>query len=160
MTFAVDCMLGKLAKWLKILGFDTVFFSRIEDEELLDLASRQHRVLLTRDTGLLEKAARRNTKTLFIDSEEWPEQVRQVLSVFHLREKCRPYSRCINCNASLKKLPREKARNLVSPFVYEKGESFSICPVCGRVFWKGTHHRDMEKKLDRMMEGENTDESA
>ncbi|MBN1271866.1 MAG: Mut7-C RNAse domain-containing protein [Candidatus Aminicenantes bacterium] len=151
MKFAVDCMLGKLAKWLKILGFDTVFFSRIEDDELLELTVREGRILLTRDTGFMEKAARRNAHTLFVESEEWPDQVRQVLSSFNLREKCRPYSRCIPCNASLKDLSREKARNLVSPFVFKKGKSFALCPICGRIFWKGTHHEDMEKKLDKLL---------
>ena len=62
-----------------------------------------------------------------------------------------PYSRCIECNAELKDLPKVRARNLVTPFVYEKADAFSLCPSCGKVFWKGTHHKDMEVKLEEIM---------
>ncbi|GAG50226.1 unnamed protein product, partial [marine sediment metagenome] len=70
MKFIVDCMLGKLAKWLKILGFDALFFSKIEDSELLVLAQKERRILLTRDNGLIEKC--RDVRNLFIESEDWP----------------------------------------------------------------------------------------
>jgi len=138
-------MLGKLAKWLKIFGFDALFFSRIEDERLLSLAEREGRILLTRDTGLIEKA--RRIKSLFIESGEWPFQVEQVLDEFKLWKDVQPYSRCIECNAVLKSLQKRRAKNLVSPFVYESANSFSICPECNRVFWKGTHHRNMEQRI-------------
>ncbi len=149
MEFIVDCMLGKLAKWLKILGFDVVFFSKIEDTELLALAKKEKRILLTRDNGLIEKSS--EIRTLFIESEDWNRQIEQVLDDFKLWQDIRPYSRCIECNAELKGLPKERARNLVTPFVYEKVDAFSICPVCGRVFWKGTHHQDMEVKLEEIL---------
>ncbi|MGD8535286.1 MAG: Mut7-C RNAse domain-containing protein [Candidatus Aminicenantes bacterium] len=149
MKFIVDCMLGKLAKWLKILGFDAVFFSKIEDTELLALAKKEKRILLTRDTGLLEKS--RDIQTLFIESEDWNDQIEQVLDAFKLWQDVQPYSRCIECNAELKDLPKNRARNLVTPFVYEKVDAFSICPDCGRVFWKGTHHQDMEVKLEEIL---------
>ena len=142
-------MLGKLAKWLKILGFDSAFFSRIEDDDLLDFAQKEKRILLTRDTGLIERS--RGIKTLFIESEVWPEQVQQVLDAFKLREKARPYTRCIECNTALKELPKERARNLVTPFVYERAEEFALCPQCGRVFWKGTHLEDMDGKVDKIL---------
>jgi uncharacterized protein with PIN domain len=149
MEFIVDCMLGKLAKWLKILGFDAVFFSKIEDSELLTLAKKEKRILLTRDTGLIEKS--RDIRTLFIESEDWNRQIEQVLDEFKLWQDIQPYSRCIECNAELKGLPKNRARNLVTPFVYEKVDAFSICPSCGRVFWKGTHHKDMEVKLEEIL---------
>jgi len=149
MEFIVDCMLGKLAKWLKILGFDAVFFSKIEDTELLTLAKKEKRILLTRDNGLIEKSC--DIQTLFIESEDWNHQIEQVLDEFKLWPVIRPYSRCIECNAELKDLPKHRARNLVTPFVYEKVDAFSICPSCGRVFWKGTHHQDMEVKIEEIL---------
>ena len=148
--FIVDCMLGKLAKWLKILGFDALFFSRIEDDELLALARKEGRVLLTRDTGLIQRA--QNVETLFLESDEWPEQVRQVLAHFDLREKVHPHTRCIDCNVTLKNLPKKNAKNLVSPFVFERADSFALCPDCGRVFWRGTHFEDMETKIRDLLE--------
>jgi uncharacterized protein with PIN domain len=149
MRFIVDCMLGKLAKWLKILGFDTVYFSKIEDSALLDLAQKEGRVLLSRDNGLIEKS--RDIDTLFIESEDWNPQLEQVLDEFELWPEIRPYSRCIECNVELKDLPKRRAKNLVAPFVYERATSFAICPRCGRVFWKGTHHKDMEFKIEEIL---------
>ncbi len=149
MKFIVDCMLGKLAKWLKILGFDAVFFSKIEDPELLALAHKEGRILLTRDNGLIERS--RDIQTLFIGSEAWNEQVEQVLDEYELWQDIQPYSRCIECNAKLKDLPKSRAKNLVTPFVFEQANAFAICPSCGRIFWKGTHHQDMEGKIDEIL---------
>ncbi len=103
MKFIVDCMLGKLAKWLKILGFDTLYFSKIEDPALLALTQKEGRVLLSRDNELIEKS--REIKTLFIESEDWNPQLEQVLDEFNLWPEVRPYSRCIECNVELKDLP-------------------------------------------------------
>jgi uncharacterized protein len=149
MKFAVDCMLGKLAKWLRILGFDAVFFSRIEDGDLMRLAEKENRVLLTKDTGLLEQA---DIPSLYIESENWEDQVVQVLRRFRLKDQVRPYTRCVECGVPLKGLPRKRAKNLVTPFVFKNAESFSLCPQCGRIFWPGTHHRHMRSTIDAMLD--------
>ncbi len=149
MKFVVDCMLGKLAKWLKILGFDVVYDHKAKDTELLNIARKQGRILLTRDVRLLEGA--KDIHGLFINSEKWQEQVDQVLERLNLRPHARPYSRCIQCNVELKNLPKAKARNLVAPFVFEHAASFAVCPECGRVFWQGTHFEDMESKMGNIL---------
>jgi len=149
MKFIVDCMLGKLAKWLKILGFDVIFFSKAEDDDLLHLARREGRTLVSKDHALLRRA--KGVKALYIESEIWEEQVRQVLDHFDLRAKVRPYSRCLECNALLKPLPKSKAVNLVAPFVFERARSFALCLSCGRVYWQGTHYGDMEAKLAELL---------
>ncbi len=149
MKFAVDCMLGKLAKWLKILGFNTLYFSIVEDSHLLALAKKEGRVLLTRDNDLLEKA--KDIPSLFIESEDWNTQVAQVLNEFDLWQDIEPNSRCIECNVKLKNLPRSRAKNLVVPFVYDRATAFAICPRCDRVFWQGTHYQDMEFKIEEIM---------
>jgi uncharacterized protein with PIN domain len=145
MKFVVDCMLGKLAKWLKILGFDVVYDNKAEDSELLNIARKQGRILLTRDVRLLGGA--KDIPGLFIESEKWQDQVEQVLKKLNLRPHAKPYSRCIQCNVELKNLPKGKAKNLVAPFVFEHAASFAVCPECGRVFWQGTHFEDMESKM-------------
>jgi hypothetical protein len=149
MKFFVDCMLGKLAKWLKILGFDAVYFNKIEDSVLMAQAQKEGGILLSRDNALIEKS--RGIETLFIESEDWNSQVEQVLDEFELWQVVRPYSRCIECNSELKDLPRSRAKNLVTPFIYEKAKSFALCPKCSRVFWKGTHHKDMEFKIGEIL---------
>jgi len=149
MRFIVDCMLGKLTKWLKILGFDALFFSKIEDDELLAIARSESRILLTRDTALIQQA--KDVETLFLESEEWQDQVQQVLEHFNLRKKVNPHTRCIDCNVVLKNLPRKNAKNLVSAFVFERADSFALCPDCGRVFWRGTHFKDMEAQIQEIL---------
>ncbi len=149
MKFIVDCMLGKLAKWLKILGFDALFFSKIEDEELLARAQEEKRILLTRDTGLIQKA--RDIETLFLESEKWRDQVVQVLEHFDLWGEIDSHSRCIACNMELKNLSRKNAKNLVTPFVYKHADSFALCPGCGRIFWRGTHFKDMENEIEEIL---------
>jgi hypothetical protein len=151
MTFVADCMLGKLAKWLKILGFDVLFFSKAADKDLVELSRREDRVLLTRDTGLIEKTAKRPNR-LFVRSDDWEDQVVQVLDELELWDDVRPNTRCIECNLPLKSLERERARNLVTPYVSEHASSFAICPDCNRVFWQGTHYGDMERKIERLFE--------
>ena len=144
-------MLGKLAKWLKILGFDVLFFSKAADKDLVDISRREDRVLLTRDTGLIERTAKRPNR-LFVRSDDWEDQVVQVLDDIGLWDDVRPNTRCIECNLPLKALARERARNLVTPYVHEHASSFAICPGCNRVFWQGTHYGDMERKIERLLE--------
>jgi uncharacterized protein with PIN domain len=150
MKFVADCMLGRLAKWLKILGFDVLFFSKAADRDLIDIARREGRVLLTRDTGLIEKTKKQKSR-LFVASDRWEDQLVQVLDEFGLWDDIRPNSRCIECNRALKALSKSRARNLVTPFVLEHAESFALCPGCGRVFWQGTHYGDMEKKIEAIL---------
>jgi uncharacterized protein with PIN domain len=144
--FVADCMLGRLAKWLKILGFDVLYFPKAEDKDLVETSRREKRVLLTRDTGLIEKTKKRPGR-LFIESDDWRDQVVQVLDEYGLWDAVRPNSRCLDCNVPLKELPRSKARNLVPPHILKTAPSFAMCPGCGRIFWPGSHSDDMETKI-------------
>jgi len=149
MDFVVDCMLGKLAKWLKILGFDVLYYSRAEDDDLLAAARKDGRTLLSRDRALLGRA--RRLAKLLVESERWPDQVRQVLDHFGLYDDVRPYSRCLTCNTVLKPLPKSQAANLVPASVLERADSFALCPSCGRVYWPGTHFDDMAAKVGEIV---------
>jgi uncharacterized protein len=142
-------MLGKLAKWLRILGFDASYGNRADDRELLQTARRERRVLLTKDHLLIQSA--KNIRSLLIESDDWRLQLAQVLEVLELRDKARPLSRCLACNVRLKRLARKNARNLVAPFVFERAAAFSICPRCERVYWPGTHFGDMDSKLSGIL---------
>jgi len=150
MKFVADCMLGRLAKWLKILGFDVLFFSKAEDKDLVELSRREGRILLTRDSGLIEKSKKRQNR-LFVASDDWQDQVVQVLDEYGLWDEVRPNSRCIECNRAVKPLAKARARNLVTPYVLERAESFALCPACGRVFWQGSHFGDMERKIEAIL---------
>jgi len=152
MKFVVDCMLGKLGKWLRILGFDALYMNKAEDGELLLLARREKRTLLTKDHELLLSAA--GLSSLFIESDSWQAQLTQVLDAFRLRDKAKPHSRCLACNVGLKRIAKKSAKNLVTPFIFERASSFAVCPACGRIFWPGTHFRDMDLTIVRMLGAE------
>ncbi len=154
MKFVVDCMLGKLAKWLKILGFDTVYLNKAEDSDLLRIARSERRTLLTKDHGLL--AAAKGVRSLFVGSDDWPGQLVQVLDAYGLRGAVRPHSRCLACNVELKRIPKSAARNLVTPFVLERSASFAICPSCERVYWPGTHFHSMDGRIEGILRGPET----
>jgi uncharacterized protein with PIN domain len=143
-TFIVDGMLGKLAKWLKILGFDALFMAG-DDDKILAAARRENRTLLTRDREFVRRAGRH--PALLIESTSWPDQVRQVLARFDLGGETRPFTRCLECNVLLESLSRESAAQLAPPHVLEKSTSFSICPRCGRAYWAGTHQSEMERTI-------------
>ncbi len=149
MRFLADLMLGRLARWLRILGFDTAFYRRTDDAGPLAAARLDGRILLTRNTSLAVPGGR-TAGRLLIESDDWRKQVGQVLDELDLRDAVRPYSRCVACNAELKHLDR--AENLVPPYVSEHGTEFSLCPGCGRVYWKGTHCSDMGTKLISIMD--------
>ena len=149
MSFIADCMLGKLARWLRAIGFDVQYSSKAGDDELLNIARREGRTLLTRDTRLLERA--KAVPSLLITSEKWDEQVIQVLTEFDLKDEVRPFSRCLDCNRRLKPLTKDEAKNLVAPFVFEHARAFALCLDCGRVFWTGTHFDDMRSKIDAIL---------
>ena len=149
MKFAVDCMLGKLARWLRILGFDTLYFRSIQDSALLQIAREGGRILLTRDRGLFQRTG--GEQSLFISSEEWRVQLKQVLESFDLKKGVSVFSRCPECNLNLKFLSRSDARNLAPLPVVETASCFSLCPGCGRVFWKGSHQKRMQCMIEQIL---------
>ncbi len=149
MTFIADCMLGRLARWLRVLGFDVLYVSRIDDDALLGVARREGRVLLTRDTGLLERAA--DHPALLVTSGKWEDQLVQVLQEFGLEKLVAPHTRCLDCNVLLKSVPKDRARNLAAPFVLERAEAFALCPACGRLYWRGSHASDMDARIGRIL---------
>jgi len=148
--FVADAMLGKLARWLRILGYDTLYDPEWDDLELARIARAEDRVLLTRDAPL---ADRRGVQTLFVQSEKPPEQLRQVFTAFNLHSAS-AYSRCTVCNALLLTVSREALKDRLPEFVLANQHSFRECPQCGRVYWQGTHWQEMQKVLNGL-NGEN-----
>ena len=144
-TFIVDGMLGKLAKWLKILGFDALFMAG-DDDKILAAARREDRTLLTRDREFVRRAGRH--PALLIESTAWPDQVRQVLARFDLGGETRPFTRCLECNVPLESLSRESAARIGPPACSGKIDVFLDLPalrpgVLGRdaPIGNGTHIR-------------------
>ena len=135
MKLLADSMLGRLAKWLRLLGYDTAYFRALPDESLLALARAEGRLVLTRDRRLVR---RRGLRALYIQSDALPEQVRQVVRDLRLRGVGRA-PRCPMCNRELMQVAKRAIRERVPPYVYRTQSEFSRCPQCERIYWAGTH---------------------
>ncbi len=153
MRFAADCMLGTLAKWLIILGHDVAYFPRIEDAELVALARRERRAILTCDRRLVKR--RDAGDHVLIASQDLREQIRQVVAERRLRiRKDRLFRRCIKCNRPTRVVRRASVRAVVPPYVYRTRRRFTRCPTCRRVFWRATHvSRMLEDLAGRLAPG-------
>jgi uncharacterized protein len=136
--FIADCMLGKLARGLRALGFDAAYERRIEDGELIERARADGRILLTRDTRLVKR--RGLPPHLLVLSAEPAAQIRQTIEVFDLEVDPGVFlSRCLLCNVATAPIPREEAKEEVPPYVHRTQSRFARCPQCRRIYWRATH---------------------
>jgi uncharacterized protein with PIN domain len=142
--FLADAMLGRLARWLRILGYDAAYDPG-EDKDLLARAWQEGRILLTRDTHLLRR--RRLPPHLFIQSDHVLEQVRQVLSALGLPRTAGPVRRCLRCNVVLEPCGKDEVAGRVPEFVWSRHQTFWRCPACERIYWPGTHRQRMGEAL-------------
>ena len=139
--FVLDVHLGRLAAWLRMLGFDTLYSNSRSDAELAGISRDERRILLTRDVGLLKRAAVTHSYSL---RETTPRaQLHEVAHRCHLARLVRLFTRCLRCNALLRPAPYEEIERMLPPRVRELYDEFQACPECGRVFWKGSHYRRM-----------------
>lgn len=147
--FVADVMLGRLAKWLRIAGFDVLYSNRYEDDELVALSHREDRILLSRDTRLLVRRAVRDF--IFLESDDVREQIVQVLQSTHAAALPALLSRCLTCNEPLAELARESVSDLVPPYVYRTQPQFKTCPRCRRIYWAGTHRQAVLRTLEQLL---------
>jgi uncharacterized protein len=150
--FVADVMLGRLAKWLRIAGFDVLYSNRFTDEELVAVSRRESRILLSRDTRLLVRKA--VDRFIFLENENIHEQIRQVIAT--ARITCLPgvLTRCLSCNEVLQDARQEEVRDKVPPFVYETQTQFKTCPKCCKIYWAGTHRQSVLRTLNKLIHSE------
>lgn len=144
MRFVADDMLGRLARWLRLLGYDVIYPAPARDAQLLRLAQAEDRVLLTRDRGLAERFSGR--KVLVESGNLW-EQLRQVVTELGLEVGKGFLTRCALCNEPIEPISKEEVRDLVPPYVFCTHGKFARCPKCGRVYWEGSHVERMRMRL-------------
>ncbi len=152
--FVVDLNVGRLAKWLRIMGYDALFVPKADDDQLLRIAAEENRTILTKDSYMMQRrvVASGKVRAVFITSDDLRNQLRQIIQDLGLRAD-RQFSRCIECNAPLESVRKEDVRDLVPPFVYSTQEEFMMCPGCSKVYWQGTHWRNMRQELAQATEG-------
>lgn len=148
--FVLDGHLGKLARYLRLLGFDAVWRRDPPDAELARMSRDERRILLTRDQGLLKR--KEVTHGCFVRETDPRRQLIELLRRFHLDTQARPLTRCLACNAELEEARREDVAERLPESVRERHEDFRRCPGCGRVYWPGSHHRRLREFVDAVLD--------
>ncbi len=143
--FVLDVHLGRLANYLRLLGFDCLYRNDLGDEEIICLALAQQRIVLTRDIGLLKDG--RVTHGAFLHATRPLEQVREVIRRFQLEQAISPFTRCSRCNGTLEPAPDEALDTLVPPWIRHSYDSFSRCRRCGQVYWPGDHYQRLRQRF-------------
>lgn len=147
--FVLDCHLGRLAAYLRMLGFDTLHDKDCSDEELARRASEQRRILLTRDRELLKRSA--VTHGYYVRQTQPRAQLVEVLRRFDLAGAVEPFTRCLRCNELLEEARREEVWRQVPPRSRAHYREFWRCPGCGRVYWGGSHYGRMERLVKQAL---------
>ena len=145
MKFILTKELGRLAKWLRILGFDTAYFNQDNLSSLIVQALRDERIILTRNHRLPQASG---MKIILVKHERLKEQIAEVLQAFKIKpESCAMFTRCIICNAELLDIEKDKIKDRVPEYVFKTQENFITCPKCNRIYWQGTHWGNVELTL-------------
>ncbi|MCP4535771.1 MAG: hypothetical protein GY832_01330 [Chloroflexi bacterium] len=154
LRFLADCVLGKLARWLRLIGYDTAYENVASDPELARRARAEGRVLLTRDREL---AARRGLRTLLIQSKVLEEQMQEIQNAFGPSPHI-PLSRCTVCNAVLEIISPADVADRVPPYVLQTQTEFRLCPDCQRIYWRGSHWDGMRDQISKFTAKESDDD--
>jgi hypothetical protein len=142
LKFVIDVHLGRLAAYLRMLGFDALYQNSLADCELARISSEQRRVLLTRDRGLLKHTI--VTHGYWLRETDSRRQLAEVVARFDLARSIRPFSRCMTCNSPLQEVSKDQVRDRLPRRTAELHDRFHQCPQCCRVYWAGSHHRRMQ----------------
>ena len=145
--FILDVHLGKLARLLRMLGFDSLYRNDFHDHQMVELAQQEMRIILTRDRGLLKNKT--VTHGYWIRSHQPDEQVREVVRRFDLGGQIRAFSRCRVCNGRIEIVDRTQIEHLLLPKTSRYYDEFHVCVGCGRVYWKGSHYQRMKTYIER-----------
>jgi uncharacterized protein with PIN domain len=150
--FLVDGTAGRLARWLRLLGFDTAYSAEPAGYHAVHRARAEGRILLTRRRAASELPW---ASAVFLDSEILERQLAQLASLYRLPAK--PLTRCSDCNTPLQEASRDSVQDKVPPYVFRTAPAFSVCPECGHVYWQGTHYKRIAERwreLRRLSAGE------
>ena len=151
--FIVDINVGKLAKWLRMIGYDTLLFDHRDDKRLIHIAMTENRIILTRDTQMMKRRVITigELKAILILSDNPGEQIHQVIKELGLNRSFNSFSLCLECNQLLVKISKEDVKDRVPPYVYRTQLQYVECPNCHRTYWQGTHWQAMIKKLEGLI---------
>lgn len=150
--FVADAHLGGLAHMLRMLGFDTLYDNHYDDDTIVVVADRDARIVLTRDRELLKRRA--VTHGCYVHALKSEAQLREIVERLDLAHSARPFTLCLHCNLPLRRVDKTSVLDRLPPKVREYYERFSTCDACGRVYWEGSHWRDMRSMLNKVLSSE------
>jgi uncharacterized protein with PIN domain len=149
MKFLVDRMLGKLARELRMLGYDAIYYRGEDAHQLIHLARQEERIILTRNTKLIPKKLEDRISTVTEDKPLL--QLRELIQKGLISpDEENLFSRCLLCNALLDEIPREEAEGKVPDFILYEQKEFFRCPQCRRIYWQGTHQKNMQRRVEEL----------
>jgi uncharacterized protein with PIN domain len=148
LRFVADAHLGRLAAYLRMLGFDALYSRDYSDEQVAKVSANERRILLTRDRGLLKRNI--VTRGYCLRETNPTRQLVEVLQRFDLLPSIAPFRRCIHCNALLRPVAKELVVDRLLPETKRYYDEFYLCPECNRVYWKGSHYRRMQHFIDNV----------
>lgn len=146
--FLVDFMLGRLCRWLVLLGEDAKYYKSGDEGGIIYRSLKEKRIILTRN----RKLSRRKALDIYlVQSEEFKEQLVEVLNKFDVtKDDKKIFSRCIECNQRLQTIPKERVKEKVPEYVHKTVEVFSVCDTCQKIYWKGTHSDLIKRVLSQV----------
>jgi uncharacterized protein len=151
--FILDVHLGKLAKSLRLFGFDAYCDKNLDDSEIITFSLSEKRTILTRDKELLKN---RNVVDGFrIISQKPDEQLKEVFRHYDLKDRINPFTRCTECNGMLEVVSKEDIASRLFPKTLAYYSSFKRCPDCNRIYWEGSHYERMRKYIDSVIKDVN-----
>ncbi len=154
LKFIVDINVGKLAKWLRMMGYDTLLFDGDDDSRMIVIALREGRIVITKDTQIMKRGVITSgrLKAVLIATDKPEQQMRQVIESLDLNCQFRPFTICLECNQPLIERSKQEVADRVPPYVLRTQSEYVECPACHRIYWKGTHWQAMTRKLQGFKE--------
>ena len=150
--FVADNNVGKLARWLRLIGYDTLLFKQKNDSQMIKTALQEDRVILTKDNQFMRRRLVTNgkLKAVYIKQDDPKLQVQAVVQILNLNYHFKPFSLCLECNQVLMAQDKEEVQNRVPTHVFETQTQYTECPACHRIYWRGTQWQAMVKRLQEL----------
>jgi uncharacterized protein with PIN domain len=147
--FILDVHLGKLANYLRMLGFDALYNNDYSDSRIVSIATAEKRIILTRDIGILK--IKEVTHGYWVRSQNPRTQLKEVLHRFDLKSSVRPFYRCMTCNGLIKKVTKESIQDRLDEMTKKYYNDFYLCSSCGKIFWQGSHYDKMKRFIEEIL---------
>lgn len=145
LAFVVDVNVGRLAKYLRMAGFDTLYDYQWDDCRIVDIVEQTNRIVLSRDMGLLKRKQVEFGR--YVRAVKPVDQLEEIVSLFDLAHEIKPFSRCLDCNTLLDQVDKKDILSRLEPLTVKYYNSFSLCRSCNKIYWPGSHREKMEKLL-------------